>query len=297
VPLVLKNQKFIPRFLKRVGLSPRDLHLKRWQKEINKADEAKNKVTIGIAGKYYASGNFSLEDAYVSVVESVKIAAWHQSLKPNIVWIDTENIESNGFDDRFKNLDGLIVPGGFGSRGIDGKIKVIRWARENKIPFLGLCYGMQLAVVEFARNAAGLKKAHTTEVNPDSPHPVIHIMPDQEKEMLEKNYGATMRLGNWDCSLKNNTHAYDAYGQAIVKERHRHRYELNNDYREQLQQAGLILSGISPDDRLVEIIELPKTVHPFFVGTQFHPEFASQFMKPNPLFSALVSASKSNSRV
>jgi CTP synthase len=297
VPLVLKNQNFIPRFLKRVGLSPRDLHLKRWQKEINKADEAKNKVTIGIAGKYYASGNFSLEDAYVSVVESVKIAAWHQNLKPNIVWIDTENIESNGFDDRFKNLDGLIVPGGFGSRGIDGKIKVIKWARENKIPFLGLCYGMQLAVVEFARNAAGLKKAHTTEVNPDSPHPVIHIMPDQEKEMLEKNYGATMRLGNWDCSLKNNTHAYDAYGQAIVKERHRHRYELNNDYREQLQQAGLILSGISPDDRLVEIIELPKTVHPFFVGTQFHPEFASQFMKPNPLFSALVSASKSNSRV
>ncbi len=299
VPLVLEKQDFIPRFLDRVGLSPRDIHLKRWKSKVEKIEKAEQEIKIGIAGKYYASGDFSLEDAYVSVVESIQIAAWHQNLKPKIVWIDTEDIEGKGrsqvgldFDSRFKHLDGLIVPGGFGARGIDGKIKVIRWARENKVPFLGLCYGMQLAVVEFARNVAGLKGAHTTEVDSKTPYPVIHIMPDQEKKMLKRNYGGTMRLGDWDCSLKKNTHAYEAYGKTSIRERHRHRYELNNDYRDQLNQAGLIFSGISPDDKLVEIIELPKENHSFFVGTQFHPEFTSSFLKPNPLFSAFITASK-----
>jgi CTP synthase len=292
VPLVLKEQKLVSRLLTRVGLSPRNLYLNRWQNKVKEIKEFKDQVTIGIAGKYYSSGNFSLEDAYVSVVESIKIAAWNQGLDPKIIWIDTEDIEKNGFSERFNDLDGVVVPGGFGSRGIEGKIKVIKRAREKKVPFLGLCYGMQLAVVEFARNVAGLKNAHTTEVAPDTPYPVIHIMPDQQKKMLDQDYGGTMRLGNWDCRLKKNTLAYQAYDKQLIRERHRHRFEVNNKYRKKLEKAGMVFSGVSPDNHLVEIMELNKKDHPFFIGTQFHPEFSSNFLKPNPLFSAFISASK-----
>ncbi len=290
VPIVLKNQGFVSAFLEKAGLGMKKLHLKRWQNKIEKADSANKKVTIGIGGKYYASGNFCLEDAYVSVVESIKIAAWHQGLNPEIIWIEAEEVEKNGLSRQLEKVDGVIIPGGFGLRGVEGKIDIIKSAREKGIPFLGLCYGMQLAVVEFSRNVAGLKNAHTTEVDPDTPYPVIHIMSNQEKKILKQNYGGTMRLGNWDCRLKKNSHSYTAYNQSLIAERHRHRYELNNDYRQKLGKSGMIFSGVSPDKKLVEIIELPKEDHPFFVGTQFHPEFTSRFLRPNPLFSAFIKA-------
>ena len=194
-------------------------------------------------------------------------------------------------------FDGIVVPGGFGTRGTEGMIETVRYARENKIPYLGLCYGMQMATIEFARNVAGMKSANTTEVDDDTPHPVIHIMPDQEKKMLNREYGATMRLGGWDCVITRGTKTEAAYlsaglikksGIAKISERHRHRFEFNNAYREQLTKAGLVISGTTPDGKLVEIVELKD--HPYFVGSQFHPEFQSRPLSPHPLFVGFVKA-------
>jgi len=288
VPLLLEQQGFSSRLLKKVGLSRRRVKLANWHQLLQKIDRVKKKLPIAIAGKYYTSGDFSLEDAYVSVVESLRIAAWHQGIKPEVVWVDTEAVEKYGPEKYLRNVAGVIVPGGFGNRGVEGKIRVIRWARENKVPFLGLCYGMQLATVEFARYVAGLKEAHTTEVNPETPHPVIDIMPDQERKLLARDYGGTMRLGNWPCRLRARTLARRAYRRPLIYERHRHRYEFNNQYRQKLERAGLVISGTTPDSRLVEIIELPVSSHPFFLATQFHPEFTTRFLSPNPLFSAFI---------
>ena len=297
VPLILQEQGFLAEFFKKVDrpvkkptLLAHRQELVKWQRLIKKIDSASKEVRIAICGKYYLSGNFSLKDAYVSVVESLKIAAWHQGINPEIVWVDAEKVEKEGPEKFLRSVAGVIVPGGFGGRGVEGKIEVIRWVRENKIPYLGLCYGMQLAAVEFARNVAGLKKAHSTEINPQTPYPVIHIMPDQEKKLLSRQYGATMRLGNWPCRLKKGSLTRKAYQKSLIYERHRHRYEFNNQYRKKLKKAGLVISGVTPDFALVEIIELPKSVHPFFVATQFHPEFTTRFLSPNPLFLAFVKA-------
>ncbi|MDO8638207.1 MAG: CTP synthase, partial [Candidatus Daviesbacteria bacterium] len=269
--------------------------LKEWRNFINNVETAKNSVKIGIVGKYFTTGDFTLADSYISVIEALKHASYNQKLKPEITWIDSGKLlEDIG---QLKNYQGIIVPGGFGSRDIEGKIQAIKYCRENKIPYFGLCYGMQLACIEYARNVLGLKNCNTTEIDPETKYPVIHIMPDQEKKLLQKNYGGTMRLGAWDCLLKKGSLAkklYDKYGDPStrfarsgqVSERHRHRYEFNNEFLESFLTNGLKVSGTSPDGKLVEIIELED--HPFFIGTQFHPELKSRPLQPHPLFVGFI---------
>ncbi|MDP3725108.1 MAG: CTP synthase, partial [Nanoarchaeota archaeon] len=244
-------------------------------------------------------------DSYISVIEAVKHAAYAERAKPRVHWVDAAEFDpkkNKGFEKALENLetfDGIIVPGGFGSRAVEGKIQVIRYARGKKIPYFGLCYGMQLMVIEHARHIAGLENANTTEVNPKTPYPVIDILPEQKERMKKKEYGGTMRLGAYPAVLKKGTIAHNAYKKTynlqlstnnLISERHRHRYEVNPEYIEQLEKTGLVFSGVSPDRRLMEIAELPKKTHPFFLGTQFHPEFTSRPLKPQPLFRAFIKA-------
>jgi CTP synthase len=254
-------------------------------------------VNIGVVGKYFETGDYKLSDVYVSVVEALKHASWANSVRANLHWVSSIDVEKKGAREMLSGFDGIVVPGGFGSRGTEGMIETIRYARENGVPYLGLCYGMQMATIEFARHVAKFRKANTTEVDDDTPHPVIHIMPDQEKKLLNREYGATMRLGGWDCVIARGTKTEAAYleagiikksGQAKINERHRHRYEFNNKYRQQLEKAGLVIAGTTPDGKLVEIIELKN--HPYFVGSQFHPEFQSRPLTPHPLFAGLLKA-------
>ncbi len=290
VPLNFERDRVGARILTKFGLRARHRNdLKDWARLVKTIHAEKKPVKIAVVGKYFSSGDFSLSDAYISIIEALKAAAWNNHLDPQLEWLDAEDYEKE--PERLKELakyDGILVPGGFGRRGVEGKIAVIRAAREKKIPYFGICYGMQLATIEFARHMAGLERANTTEVDPESPHPVIHIMPEQEEIVRKKKYGGTMRLGAYPCLLGPKTAARAAYGKREISERHRHRYEFNNDYRERLQKAGLTISGTSPDDRLVEIVELKN--HPFFVGVQFHPEFKSRPLKPHPLFDAFVKA-------
>lgn len=287
IPLILEDQKFGEMILKKLGLKNKPSQLKPWRDLVAKIHKLDKELNIAVVGKYFSTGNFVLSDAYISVIESIKHACWAVGRKPKLTWIDSMDIEKNGTA-VLKGFDGIAVPGGFGSRGIEGIISAIRFARENKVPYYGLCYGMQLACVEFARNVVGLKGAHTTEVDPKTKHPIVHVMPDQAKKMLEKNYGGSMRLGAWDCRIAAGTVSRKAYGAEIVSERHRHRYEFNNDYRDQLVEAGLTVAGTTPDGQLVEIVEIKN--HPFFVGVQFHPEFQSSPLKPHPLFLAFAKA-------
>ncbi len=288
VPLILEEQEFAARLLAKLGMKPKRPDLTPWRALNDAIASAQQEVKIAMVGKYFAVGDFQLSDVYISVIEAVKHAAWAHGRKPVLSWIDSADIEERGAAEVLAGFDGIVVPGGFGSRGIEGTIAAIRYARENGIPYFGLCYGMQLAAVEFARHVCGLDGAHTTEINQDTPHPVVAIMPEQEKKLLKREYGATMRLGSWDCVLAAGTASRAAYGAAKISERHRHRYEFNNAYREQLTAAGLVVAGTSPDGALVEIIEVPD--HPFFVGVQFHPEFQSSPLKPHPLFLAFVRA-------
>ena len=254
-----------------------------WQKMIDNirsiGDES---VNIGIVGKY-----IQLEDSYLSVIESLHHAGFANKVKVNIKLIDCETINRETAQEKLKGLQGIIVPGGFGNRGIEGKIETIRYARENKIPFLGICLGMQMAVVEFARNVLGLKDANSAEFNEKTTNPVIHIMDDQIG--IDKK-GGTMRLGAYPCILKEGTLAKELYGKEQISERHRHRYEYNNEYKERLEKAGLICSGTSPDGKLVEIVEYKE--HPYFIAGQFHPELKSRPNRPAPLFIGLVRAAK-----
>jgi len=254
-----------------------------WQKMIDNirsiGDES---VNIGIVGKY-----IQLEDSYLSVIESLHHAGFANKVKVNIKLIDCETINKETAQEKLKGLQGIIVPGGFGNRGIEGKIETIRYARENKIPFLGICLGMQMAVVEFARNVLGLKDANSAEFNEKTTNPVIHIMDDQIG--IDKK-GGTMRLGAYPCILKEGTLAKELYGKEQISERHRHRYEYNNEYKERLEKAGLICSGTSPDGKLVEIVEYKE--HPYFIAGQFHPELKSRPNRPAPLFIGLVRAAK-----
>jgi len=303
VPLILQKQGMEKVLFGLLGERKRKADLKKYRRlvaEIKRTKKNAPKIKIGMVAKYYQSGQFSLADAYVSVVESIKHAAWSLGREAEIVWINSEGLEKSRHPERYlSDLAAIIVPGGFGSRGIEGKIKAIQYARENKVPFLGLCYGMQLATVEFARHLLGMKGANSTEVNARTPYPVIHLMPEQEKKLLKKDYGGTMRLGVWPCRLKKKSLAFNLYQlcrwprlskEGIAKERHRHRYEFNNRYRQLFEKKGLILSGTTPDNQLVEIIELPPERHPFFVGVQFHPEFLSRPGRPHPLFWGLVRA-------
>lgn len=291
VPLIFEKQNFGNKLLKTLKLPGRKSNLARWEKIVKKAKSAGKTVRLAIVGKYFGTGSFTLSDSYISVIESVKIACWHQGVKPELIWVDSEQFEKNPKNiKQLGDFDGIIVPGGFGSRGIEGIIMSARYARENNIPYLGLCYGMQIATIEFARNVAKLKNANTQEINPKTPHPVIHIMDDQKEKVAKKDFGGSMRLGAFDCKLKKGTKAHRAYRKATISERHRHRYEFNNKYRGKLEKLGLIISGVNPQRDLVEIVELKN--HPFFVGVQFHPEFKSRFTSPHPLFSALIAAAR-----
>ncbi|MBN1585074.1 CTP synthase [Candidatus Uhrbacteria bacterium] len=295
IPVNFEKENLGIKILKRFGLRSRKgggNGRETWASFVRSIDNRGKPVRIGIVGKYFGSGDFTLSDTYLSVIEAVKHAAWSLSRQPSIDWVYADGFErdpkSIGELDRF---DGIIVPGGFGSRGAEGKIMAIRWCRENRKPFLGICYGMQLATVEFARNVVGLKGANTTEIDGKTPHPVIHIMPEQESLVRQRKYGATMRLGAWPCRLAGKTASRRAYARQVdaqggVSERHRHRYEFNNAYREQLRQAGLVIAGTSPDGLLVEVVEIKD--HPFFVATQYHPELKSRPLDPHPLFTEFI---------
>jgi CTP synthase len=272
-------------------LSKEGENSKRWKQFVSKVHNAKDEVRIAVIGKYFETGEYLLADSYLSVIEAIKYSAYWQNKKPVLVWLNAFDFETNPKKvSELKKFDGIIVPGGFGSRGIEGKLHVIKFARENKIPYFGLCYGMQLLVVEYARNVVGLKGAHTTEVDPKTPYPIIDIMEHQKEHMAKAKYGNTMRLGEYKATLKSGTVAAKAYGAKEVVERHRHRFEVNSKYVPDLEKKGLVFSGTSPDGALMEIAELPASKHPFFVGTQFHPEFLARPLHPHPLFTAFVKA-------
>jgi CTP synthase len=289
LPLIFEQEKFGDKILEKLGMQQICPDDSEWREFIEKVEGLEKEVNIGIVGKYFDTGKFQLPDSYVSVIEAIKHAAWHNSRKPRITWIDSKQFEDKRENLRIlKTVDGVIVPGGFGKTGVEGKILAIGFARENDIPFLGLCLGLQLAVVEFARNACGLEGANTAEIVTDTPHPVIDLLPEQKEILRKSKYGATMRLGSQIVKLKKNTLIFKLYHQESILERFRHRYEINPEYVEALEQKGFIFSGMTPDNRIMQVGELPE--HPFFIGNQFHPEFTSRLLKPNPLFKGFIQA-------
>ena len=302
VPINFEDENLGNRILGKLKMRSRGRRdLSQWKGLVKTIKGASKPVKIGMVGKYFETGDFVLSDSYISVIEAVKHAAWSHNRKPELTWINSDRYEKSPKSvSELKKYDGIVVPGGFGARGVEGKILAAKFCRENNIPYLGLCYGMQIATIEFARNVCGIKDAHSTEVDQKAPHPVIDILPEQKANVKKKDFGATMRLGAYPCALKKGTKAYGAYknadfekeelenGDILISERHRHRYELNNEYRKALESKGLVMSGVNPDRDLVEIIELPK--HKFYLGTQFHPEFKSRPFRPHPIFLAFVKA-------
>lgn len=280
VPLLLKKEGLDDLVVKRLKLNCREADMDEWCHMVMQMKNLKDRVTVALVGKYV-----KLHDAYISIVEALSHGGLVHGVHVDIKWVDSEEVNNENVRSLLSGVDGILVPGGFGERGIEGKIATIQYARESRIPFFGICLGMQTAVIEYARNVVGLEGAHSTEFEPDTPYPVIDLMPEQ-KDRDEK--GGTMRLGTYPCRLKENTFAREAYEQEIIYERHRHRYEYNNRFMDVLISHGLIVSGISPDNRLVEIVEIPD--HPWFVGVQYHPEFKSRPNRPHPLFKAFVGA-------
>jgi CTP synthase len=293
VPINFENDHLSATILKKLGLPSRKSNMEDWRNFTDKIEKAEKVVKIGIVGKYFETGNFVLSDAYISVIEALKHASYNNNCKPELSWLDSTVYEKDLRKlDELKEYDGIVVPGGFGSRGIEGKINVAQFCREKKIPYFGLCYGMQIAVIEFARHVAGLPDAHTAEINENAADLVIDIMPEQKENLKKKDFGGSMRLGSYPAKISPGTIARAAYKKAEVSERHRHRYEVNPVYVEKLVDAGMIFSGKSPNGTLMEIMELPKNSHPFFVATQFHPEFQSAPLSPHPLFMAFIKALK-----
>lgn len=291
VPLNFEKDHLSDVLLTELGMKPKQkANLTAWRNFAKKAHNGHQAVKIAVVGKYFDTGDFVLSDAYISVLEAVKYSSYALGAKPELDWITARQFEEGKNLKTLDQYDGILVPGGFGETGIEGKIQAIKYARENKIPYFGLCYGMQLLVVEYARHVAKLKGAHTAEINPDAPHVIIDILPEQKARLANKDYGGSMRLGAYPCYLKQDTIARMAYKSELISERHRHRYEVNPEYVEQLEKAGLVFSGVSPDRRLMEIAELPKATHPFMVGTQFHPEFLARPLSPHPLFTAFINA-------
>ena len=300
VPAILEKFHLHKIVSKKLKIKVKKGNGKEWTAFTKKIDDKPAQILkIALVGKY-----MGMKDTYFSVTEALKIAAIYNKIKVQIEWVDSEAIERQSSDNILQGFDGIIVPGGFGSRGVEGKILAIKYAREHKIPFLGLCYGLQLATIEFARHAVGLKGAHTTEIDPKTPYPVVYIMPEQEKLLEGSKYGGTMRLGAYPCKLTPNSLASRAYNKqsstgqvvsckssvvSLISERHRHRYEVNNAYRKRLEDKGLVISGTSPNNKLVEIIELRD--HPFFLATQFHPELKSRPLDPHPLFMEFIKKS------
>lgn len=289
VPIILEEQDFGGKLLKVLKLRAKKQDLVEWRAFVKKIENVKKEVQIAVVGKYFGTGQYTLSDSYISVIEAVKHAAWFHNAKPVMHWIDSEEFEKD--PKKLKELssyDGIIVPGGFGSRGVEGIIMTIKYAREHRLPYFGLCYGMQLACIEFARHVMGKKGANTMEIDPKTPHPIVIVNPHQAMNIKENRYGGTMRLGAYTAALRKGSKVAKAYGEDMVSERHRHRYEFNNVYREEMDKAGLEVVGINPETDLVEFVELKD--HPFFVGTQAHPEFKSRPMRPHPLFREFVKA-------
>ena len=287
VPIIFEQYKLGKKILNKFGLKDKKKNLQEWKSLVKVIETSKDPVKIGIVGKYFEAGKFTLMDSYISVIEAIKHASWFHKRKPEIKWLSVEKYEKTPeLIKELKEYDGIIVPGGFGNRGVEGKIKAIEFCRKNKIPFLGLCLGMQLAVVEFARNVAQLKNANSVEFAPNCQELVIDLMPEQKILIKDKKYGGTMRLGAYKCKIKPSTTSFKAYKSKCCLERHRHRYELNNDFRSILEKNGMVMAGINPVQNLIEIIELKN--HPFFVGTQFHPEFKSRPLSPHPLFKEFI---------
>jgi CTP synthase len=296
VPLNFEKGKLTDTIVNMLSLGKRKTDLEDWRKFVLNC-ESKKEIKIAVVGKYFNSGDFTLSDSYISVIEALKISAFHLKAKPVLTWISASDFESN--PEKLKelsNFNGIVVPGGFGEKGIEGKLAAIKYARENKIPYFGLCYGMQLMVIEYARNILGWADATTSEITQKSKHLVIDIMPDQKEKLLQKDFGGSMRLGAYKAVLKDGTVAQKAYGTANISERHRHRYEVNGEFIKDIEEAGLVFSGTSPDGRLMEIAELPASAHPFFLGTQFHPEFKARPLSPHPLFTAFIKAALKKSK-
>jgi CTP synthase len=290
VPVKFEEEGVGDRIVEKLGLKAPKKDGKHWGELVKRIKSSTKPVKIGVVGKYFSTGDFTLSDAYLSVLEAIKHAAWAIHRKPEIVWLNSEDFEKRPATvaQTLKGLHGILIPGGFGARGIEGKLMAIKYAREHKLPYLGLCYGMQLALVEVARDVLAWKDANTTEIDPETTHPVIHLMDEQQKKMEDKNYGGTMRLGEYPCVLKKGTKARALYDLEIVSERHRHRYEANPEFRKDFEKVGVVFSGMSPDEKLAEIIELKN--HPFFMASQFHPELTSRPFRPNPLFLGFIKA-------
>ena len=284
IPMMLEKEGLAEIVCRKLKMECPKPDLSEWEELIEKDLHRTQKTKIALVGKYV-----ELHDAYISIVESLHHAGIHNSADVEINWINAENVTRENAHELLKDADGILVPGGFGDRGVEGKIEAVRYARENKVPFLGICLGMQCAVIEYARNVAGLNAAHSSELAPNTKYPVIDLMPDQKDV---EDMGGTMRLGAYPCVLKEDSNAYRAYKTKQIDERHRHRYEFNNEYRELLTSKGLKITGISPDNRLVEIVEIED--HPWFVGVQFHPEFLSRPNRPHPLFKDFVAQALKN---
>jgi CTP synthase len=282
VPLAMEQEGLCREVLEVLQLTDHNSDMGRWQELVTKLRHPGPAVKVALVGKYV-----QLNDAYLSVVEALRHACLDRDASLDLHWICAEQLETQGAEALLAGMDAVVVPGGFGNRGVDGKVAAIRWAREERVPFLGLCLGMQCAVIEWARNQAGLEGATSAELDAESPHPVIHLLPEQQDVV---DLGGTMRLGVYPCRLAAGTMAHRLYGDEVVYERHRHRYEFNNAYRSLFTEAGYTISGTSPDNRLVELIELPS--HPFFTACQYHPEFLSRPGKPHPLFRGLIEAAQ-----
>jgi CTP synthase len=296
VPAVFEEQKFGDKIAKKLHFRFKKDTSQEWKTFIKKMHQATKSVKIAVVGKYFGTGDFTLADSYISVIESIKHAGWYLGLKPELTWVDAEDFETKKkmVGTYLREFDAIIVPGGFGARGVEGIMQVINYVRTHKVPYLGLCYGMQLACIEFVRNVLGKKQAHTIEVDKKTVDPVIHINPSQAENVKQNRYGGTMRLGAYDCELKKGSKVEKLYKEfrrqkgLVISERHRHRYEFNNDYKESMEEKGMEFVGINPESSLIEIIELKN--HPYFVGTQFHPEFKSRPLHPHPLFVGLLQA-------
>lgn len=287
VPMMLKEQKMDEVVIKKLGIECGEPDLEDWENMLFALRNPKQTVTIGMVGKYV-----ELHDSYISVNEALKHGGIETHSAVKIEWIDSESLEGDAdVEAILGKMDGILVPGGFGSRGIEGKIRACKYARENNVPYLGICLGMQIAIIEFARNVLGLEGANSAEINPDTPYPVIDILPEQ-KDVTDM--GGTMRLGQYPCTLNPESKAFELYGSSMIYERHRHRYEVNNDFREALLKGGMIFAGTSPDNHIVEMVEIPE--HPWFVAGQFHPEFKSRPNKPHPLFRGFVTAAYKNKK-
>ncbi|MEN9920625.1 MAG: synthetase, synthase [Candidatus Parcubacteria bacterium] len=291
IPLNYENDKLSLRLCEQLGIKAKNADLSAWKKFVARSKSGADTVKIAVVGKYFTSGDFVLSDVYISVLESIKYSAYALNLTPEITYLSSHDFTNKEKLKELKKYDGILVPGGFGSTGIEGKLNVIEYARKQKIPYFGICYGMQLAVLEYAKNVCKLADVSTEEINPKAKHLVVGVMEEQREKIANKNMGGTMRLGQYEALLKKGSVAAKAYKTSTIIERHRHRYEVNNEYVPQLEKAGLVFSGTSPDGMLMEIAELPQTVHPFFLGVQFHPELQARPLAPHPIFTAFIRAS------